>query len=244
MTSIEPLQFRPLRPGPEAVLQRAVESRLGTLFPQEDRLVWTAGSVPLGAGRPDILLTSCEPQVLALTDTDIKAHTLLAYLRAVGRARPNTISARLGQSLRAVERNLSALVDSNIVIFDRGGYALAEGWRAVLPEVVTVEVKVSDWRRAISQAARNQLFAHRSFVALPAAVAERVKADRLFRELGIGLLEVEPSGGVRVVRRARRAMPKVWSYYYSLAFLAAEHLSEDNRGGLHRSDRRRTRAVS
>lgn len=237
------LQFRPLRPGPEAVLQRAVEGQLSSLFPQEDRLVWTAGSVPLGAGRPDILMTSCEPEILAITAADVKSHTLLAYLRAVRCAKPDTISERLGQNLKAVQRSLSSLVESNIVILDQGGYSLTESWRAVLPEVVTIEVKVADWRRAVAQAARNRLFAHRSFVALPEATAVRVKTENLFRDLGIGVLAVTPDGNVHVARRARRTTPKVWSYYYSLAFLAAEHLSEDRRA-LHRANRHRAPAVS
>src|SRR5690242_13480858 len=98
MHHIEPVHYRSLRAGPEATLQRAVEGRLLSLFPHvEDRLLWTAGSVPLGAGRPDIVLTACEPQVIALTDVDITSRSLLAYLRAVGRARSETISARLGK---------------------------------------------------------------------------------------------------------------------------------------------------
>jgi hypothetical protein len=243
MLTVEPVQYRPLRAGPEATLQRAVEGRLLSLFPQENRIFWTAGSVPLGAGRPDIVLTTCEPQIMALTDVDVTLHAMLAYLRVVGRARSETISARLGKSLRAVERNLSSLVEANIVIVDRGSYTLSEDWRAVLPEIVTIEVKVGDWRRALAQAARNRIFAHRSFVALPEQAAERVKTETIFRELGIGLLKVDPDGDVRVVRRARRAMPKVWSYYYSLAFMAAEHLNGESRG-VHRSNRQRKNPIS
>lgn len=243
MQAVEPVQYRHLRAGPETTLQRAVEGRLLSLFPQENRLLWTAGSVPLGAGRPDIVLTACEPQVIALTDVDVTSRALLAYLRAAGRARSETICVRLGKSLRVVERSLSSLVEANIIIVDRGSYAVSEDWRAVLPEIITVEVKVGDWRRAVAQAARNRIFAHRSFVALPEQVAEGVKAQTIFRDRGIGLLAVESHGDVRVVRRARRAMPKVWSYYYSLAFMAAEHLRGEGRG-VHRPNPKRNSAVS
>ena len=236
MQTVEPVQYRPLRAGPEATLQHAVEGRLLSLFPQEDRLLWTAGSVPLGAGCPDIVLTSCEPQIIALTEVDVSSRAMLAYLRTVGRARSETISVRLGKSLKAVVRSLSSLVEANILIMDRGNYALSEDWRAVLPEIVTIEVKVGDWRRAVAQAARNRIFAHRSFVALPEQLAERVKTETIFRELGIGVLGVLADGDVHVVRRARRATPKVWSYYYSLAFMAAEHLSGEGRG-VHRPNR-------
>ncbi len=243
MQTVEPVQYRPLRAGPEATLQRAVEGRLLSLFPQQDRLLWTAGSVPLGAGRPDIVLTACEPQVMALSDVDVTSRAMMAYLRAVGRARSETISARLGKSLKSIERSLSSLVEADIIIVDRGSYALSDGWRAVLPEIVTIEVKVGDWRKAVAQAARNRIFAHRSFVALPEQVTDRVKAEMIFRDLGIGLLAVEPDGDVHVVRRARRATPKVWSYYYSLAFMAAEHLNGEGRG-VHHPNRQRKNAVS
>lgn len=243
MQAVEPVQYRPLRAGPEATLQHAVEGRLPSLFPQENRILWMAGSVPLGAGRPDIVLTACEPQITALTHVDVTSRAMLAYLRAVGRARSDTISARLGQDLKAVERNLSSLIEANIVIVDRGSYVLRGDWRAVLPEIVTIEVKVGHWRRAVEQAARNRILAHRSFVALPAQVAERVRTESIFREPGIGLLEVKSDGDVRVVRRARRAVPKAWFYYYSLAFMAAEHLSGEGRG-VYRPNRRCKSAIS
>jgi len=243
MQTTHTVQYRPLRKGPEATLQRAVEGQLLSLFPQTDRLFWTAGSVSVGAGRPDIVLTAYEPQVAALTHVDITSREFLAYLRAVGRARSATISARLGRSLKSVERTLSSLIEAKIIIMDGGSYALTDDWRAVLPEIITVEVKVEDWRHAVTQAARNRIFAHRSYVALPATVAERIRPQHIFRELGIGLLAVEPGGMVRVLRRARRTMPKVWTYYYSLAFMAAEHLKGERRG-VRRSNRNRAGAVS
>lgn len=218
-------EFRPLRAGPEAILQKQVEDTLPDLFPQTDRLVWTASSVPIGAGRPDIVVTTYNPEVVVLSDVDIEAHSVLAYLRAAGRARPDTISVRIGRNLKRVEKSLSLLAEANVIIVDNGAYSVSAGWRMVLPEVITIEVKVADWRRAISQAARNRVFAHRTFVALPSDVADRVASASSWTELGIGLIAIEGNGEVRVVRRPRRHLPKAWTYYYSLAFMAAEHLS-------------------
>jgi hypothetical protein len=113
----------------------------------------------------------------------------------------------------------------------------------VLPEILTIEVKVADWRRALSQAARNCIFSHRSFVALPEKIASRIRSETLFRELGIGLLSIDASRDVRVLRRARRVTPRAWTYYYSLASLAAGHLGEDSCAFRSR-DRERPRAVS
>lgn len=218
-------EYRALRAGPETTLQRQVEHNLPDLFQHSDRLVWTASSVPIGAGRPDIVVATYNPEVVVLSDVDVEANSVLAYLRAVGRARSETISARLGRNLKRIEKSLSLLADANVIIVDRGAYSLSAGWREVLPEVITIEVKVADWRRAVSQAARNRVFAHRSFVALPSEVADRVANAPPWTELGIGLIAIDVEGDVRVVRRPRRHLPRAWTYYYSLAFMAAEDLS-------------------
>jgi hypothetical protein len=168
---------------------------------------------------------------------------MLGYLRAVGRARSETISSRLNTSLKVVEKGLLSLVEAKILIVDGGNYALSDDWRDVLPEIIAIEVKVEDWRRAAMQAARNRIFSHRSFVALPGTLAHRVKADMIFRQLGVGILGVEPEGLVRVVRRGRRTTPKVWSYYFSLASMAAEHIRGEGRG-VQRSDRGGASSIS
>jgi hypothetical protein len=180
---------------------------------------------------------------VALTGADVKANDLLGYLRAVGKARSETISLRIRQPVRVVERALGALADADIIVVERGTYSLNKPWECILPEVITIEVKVGDWRRALSQAARNRIFAHRSFVALPSRVADRIKSEPLFREFGVGILSIDFDGEVRTVRRARRAAPKVWSYYYGLAQLAAEHLS-GARGAVYSSDRYGAEPVS
>jgi hypothetical protein len=60
----------------------------------------------------------------------------------------------------------------------------------------SIEVKVSDWRRAASQAALNVPYFHASFIALPAN--ERRKLDVGFlKALGVGVLEIE-QGSYRV----------------------------------------------
>jgi hypothetical protein len=104
-------------------------------------------------------------------------------------------------------------------------FVLPPKWKEILPEIVAVEVKVSDWHRAIEQAARNRIFANRSFVALPEQVALRVRAEPLFRQLGLGLISVIEGGAVRVLRKARRRQPMVWNYYYKLAVVLARSFS-------------------
>jgi hypothetical protein len=225
MYASEMIQYGSLKQGPEAPLQHAVEGRLLDLFPQQGRLVWRAGSAPVGAGKPDIILAGCAPEVVALDYKDARAKALLAYLRMAHKAKLTTMSARLGYDANSVKKSIEGLVESKIVFSENGTFKMSEPWKAVLPEIITIEAKVGDWRRALNQAVRNQLFAHRSFVALPSQVALRARQDETFNRYGIGILSVEKCDSVRVLRHAKRATPRIWLYYYLIASLAAEHFN-------------------
>jgi hypothetical protein len=63
-----------------------------------------------------------------------------------------------------------------------------------------VEVKTINWRRAIKQAALNQLFAHFSYVALPAEIVSRLSAqDRtIFTAHHVGLIAVGAKAAIEI----------------------------------------------
>jgi len=213
--------FRPRKPGPESRLQDAVAERIPSLFPET---CWAAGSVPVGAGMPDLVVVRCEPRVFALANVPLPTAQILAYLRAVGSARVSTIASRVGQPEPVIIRCLDGLVEVQAVAAEASAYRLSPEWREILPEIATVEVKVANWKKALEQADRNSIFAHRSFVALPHSTALRVKREEAFQKTGVGLLAVGDDNEVQVIRRAVRRSPRVWSYYYQLAFFAAQDL--------------------
>ena len=219
--------FRPRKPGPEALIENDVVNEVQNLFPSGDRSLWTAGSLPIGGGMPDIVVVTCEPQVFAVTQVEMPNEHLLAYLRVVGRARIETIAKRMERSQEIIVRCLDGLVEVEIIKNDSGVFSLSPIWRDILPDIVTIEVKVKNWRKAVTQASRNRIFAHSSYVALPISLADRVKSESIFSQLGIGLLSVDDHHEVRILRRARRCQPRVWSYYYKLAFIMVSHLQED-----------------
>ena len=220
-SSLAVAQFRADRPGPELVIQDTVAQGMSSLITSADTEIWTASSLPLGAGIPDLVVASYYREVLALANVEISHFEILAYLRVVGRARPETIAARLRTPEKAMRKQLEALVDVKALSVYDDVFVMPTLWKDILPEIVTIEVKVSNWRRAVEQAARNRMFAHRSYVALPARVAERVRTAPLFRQLGLGLIAVYEEKTVRVIRRPRRRQPVVWTYYYKLASVLA-----------------------
>lgn len=212
--------FRPRRPGPEAVIEDRVAAQIPTLFRERRQCRWTAGSVPLGAGMPDLVIVAYKPLALALADADLSDAQILGYLRAVRSARLDTIAERLRVPNRSMSRRLHRLVEARVLrVTADETFSMTSGCRDVLPEIITIEVKVDNWQRAAEQSRRNRIFSHRSFVALPNLVAERVQDQPAFTRFGLGVLGVKESGGVSVIRDARRGRPMVWTYYYQLATL-------------------------
>ena len=220
--------FHPRRLGPEAVIENALANRVSDLFTSKNGLLWMAGSLQVGAGMPDLIVALCEPQVSVLCQVDMPTAGILAYLRAVGCARPDTISRRMRLPREIIIRCLNDLAEIEVVSRKANTFSLSPIWREILPEVVAIEAKVKNWKSAVQQAARNHIFAHRSFVALPDQVAQRVRLEPILGQLGIGLLSVGDYNTVSVLRRSRRRQPRVWTYYYQIASLAARHFEDTN----------------
>ena len=214
--SIRVTEFRSRREGPESLIQDIVVDRIPNLL-TPSRNFWTASSLPVGAGIPDLLVVSYHPEVHALESIELIDAKILAYLRAVGKAKMKTIAERIGISTKIIKIRLAQLVEAGTLEISCNSFSLTPIWRQILPEIVSIEVKVNNWHKAIEQAARNSIFAHLSFIALPEKVADRVRVEPLLVSLGIGLISVSEENKAVVVRKPRRKQPTVWLYYYQIA---------------------------
>lgn len=214
--------------GPELELEQILAPRLATMLGCDQDRSWLGGSLPLGSGAPDIVLAQWQPEIVSLSPHKGEALRLLGYLRGVSRARSETIADRLRKNVRLIEKRLDALEADAIVQRSSVSYQLASPWRSVLTEVVTVEVKVKDWRRAVLQAARNCIFSHQSYVAMPMVVAERLRCQTIVQELGLGVISIDDTDA-KVIKRPRRRQPRVWSYYYQMANVVASELAGNRR---------------
>jgi DNA-binding Lrp family transcriptional regulator len=215
--------FRPRRIGPEAVIEDTVACRILSLFENNDQILWIARSLPIGASMPDILTVSCHPDVFALSQIEKPNLQILAYLRVVSWAGLETIAKYLQISSKVTMNRLDVLVDAGVVCRYSDIYSLSPTWQEILPEVIAIEVKVSKWQAAIQQAARNNIFTHQSFVALPCRIAQRIREFPVFSKLGIGLLSIEDNNSINIIRDCPRHQPLVWAYYYKIAALVAQH---------------------
>ncbi len=218
--------FRPRKPGPEVKLEDAVVKQASLLFPNDSPTSWMAGSLPLGSSMPDLVIITYDPQISILSSLEMPDAYILSYLRSVSRARINTISNRIRGPQEKILQCLEVLVKAKAVLSNSSTYSLSPSWREILLEIITIEAKVKNWKSAVDQAVRNRAFAYRSYVALPDKIATRVKKETVFSRFGIGLLAVEDNDDVNIVRRARRHQPRIWTYYYQLAFHSANHFRE------------------
>ena len=213
--------FRPRRNGLECEIEDTVIHHLDRLFGSTDP-TWLAGSVPLGAGMPDLILATYRGVVTRFADIGALEAHVLAYLRVVGRARPDTIATRLGVSPENAARCVQSLLDAEALTTRAGSVGLTPACRDVLPRVTAIEVKVNNWQRGLSQAFRNRIFSHRSFVALPLVVATRVRRDPALLRSGVGVIAIDECGSVRILKQAATGRPSVWAYYYKLASLVGQ----------------------
>ncbi len=213
---MKPLYYRRRRPGPELELEDVfLSDQSGVL--DDSKQWWLASSLPLGAGLPDVVAVHYKDSLDSVDELRRESVEVFAYLRVVGQARLDTVANRLQFPEHVAETTVAFLHEAGALRLGEGPLALTPMWRALLPEVVAIEFKVSDWRRALSQATRNLLFAHRSFVALPAGVAARVRGTSDFALHGVGIISVPNEGQATIARRARSGPPRSWRYYYELA---------------------------
>jgi hypothetical protein len=220
--------FRSRRPGPELMLEDAVFNWVDQLSPLADLPSWVACSPSIGAGMPDILFAHYKPQVFALSKKKVSNTQLLAFLRGVNGARLDTIMYHLKYPEKIIATDLDELVTINAVHQSDDVFFLSQLWKNIIPTIITIEVKVHDWRKAVAQAARNKIFSHQSYVALPKRLAIRIKDYPVFTNLGIGLLSIDDTDDyVHEEISALVNEPQIWEYYYKLAILLANSRQDD-----------------
>lgn len=93
-------------------------------------------------------------------------------------------------------------------------------------DVFAFEAKLTQWRVALHQAYRNTAFANRSYVVLPASVAERAGSfPHEFERRKVGLCAVQADGSLRVVHSAPRVDPLMpWVSERAAAFMSRTSL--------------------
>lgn len=199
----------PLRDAASAVLG-------GSVSEATSRPPWSVlFEVPTGSGVADVCCVRFGERAMSWRSAAARPpivdwHELVVFgtlqlARGAGVA-VRDVAAQAGLSLEGTRRGPAARLVSAGHARWSARNELAATWAYRLPvvEVVTIEAKLSQWRRCIAQAQRHTTFADRSFVALPDMVARRAaEHGGLLSSGGVGLLEVDSrTGNVRVLVEA------------------------------------------
>lgn len=101
---------------------------------------------------------------------------------------------------------LKKLINEKIVYKDENYYFLHKNF--VYPKIVfdSYELKLKDWKKALSQAIKNLEFSTFSWVVLPKEVCDNLKNDTisLYNEYGIGILSLNINGKTKIILKAKR----------------------------------------
>ena len=102
-------------------------------------------------------------------------------------------ASREGQGAGGRHFDLAGYGIADFVWMDYGQHGKHADRAAREPFLTAFEMKLKDWRRALSQAYRYSYFSDSVIVVLPAAVADRAEGHlHVFQRLGIGLWSYEP----------------------------------------------------
>jgi len=106
-----------------------------------------------------------------------------------------------------------------------GGWSKIRQPRPVVREIATIEAKLSNWQRALSQAYRHQTFAAQTWVLLDAARADAaLKNIDKFRRLNVGLIVLSRDGPPRKKFAPLKKRPKSQLHFWNANSALARRL--------------------
>lgn len=213
--------FRSRIPGPELIIEDSVIKKINRITPTTKLPSWIGHSPRVGAGMPDILFASYDPKIIGLSNQEICQTQIIALIRALNGAKFEKILFHFNYSEKNLQYLLNELLDTKILEYWNDQFYLSSDWKNIIPMIISIEVKVHDWKRAISQAKRNLLFSNKSYIALPLKTAHRIKNNQIFINKEIGLLSVDGDVVIEEVSPGL-TQPLIWEYYYKLAFILAK----------------------
>ncbi|MGH2959755.1 MAG: hypothetical protein ACRDKE_09125 [Solirubrobacterales bacterium] len=206
----------------------AVLGSMDELWSPRKQPDWISAEVPTASSVADLAVIKFDASAierrLAEHAAPVELPLRVKTLDALAHRRINqlsTLARTVGSNPRALTRStIRPLEELGWIRLEGDRVELSRDWQSVGTEVMTVEMKISDWRGALVQARSQALSADRVWVVLPEK-SDRVVASALpeFRAEGIGLAFLRPDGTIRLIAAARKQSPIRW-----LNFLLAETL--------------------
>ena len=161
----------------------------------------------LPSGAPDLLLLRLSEKSdcssIPLSERELK---LLQFLSSKQRVQIGDLVDLLCWPPRSAQAVVSALESKGFLTVNNNSLTLTfEAKAFVAREIVAIEAKVSDWKRALVQAQRNHWFASQSYVLLQGSVS--ASAMDSAADTGVGILHFDGRRAKVLVRAERNRLP-------------------------------------
>lgn len=159
--------------------------------------------VQVGSVIPDLVYISLSPKKVDRGNVYLSELNccILADLLENGPSDLDSISERLFCRSEKIESSLKLLQRYQIVVLKKEKYfSICKKTLKFNSQIVAVEAKLKNWKKAILQAKAYLQFAHISYVALPLELANRSKIIEQCKINGIGLIGVESQSSKSIYR--------------------------------------------
>jgi hypothetical protein len=212
-------RLRRARNGPELEMVHAALAA-GLPFRWSSQAV-TFQEPELPSGAPDILLLRMNQRdgqtSPMLSEQELK---LLHFVSSRPITHVSDLCDLLCWTPRVADRVITSLQGTQFLTLDRDRLRPTHKARLFLArEIVAIEAKIGEWKRAIAQAQRNQWFASQSYVLLKGGVSP--SAIHAAIDVGVGILHFDGERARVLVKSERARLPG--SYASWLVSMWAHH---------------------
>lgn len=181
--------------------------------------------VRMGIGVPDIAINIGARKNLCI----LKDYCLLSIcecIKSFGGITAEDLQIQTQINDKRLQNYLNELIERDIVRFSNNKFTLSKKIFSLdLGKVISIEVKLKDWKNGLLQARRYLLFSDYSYLALPEMKIKNVDLDSIKR-YGIGLLSVKNDGGLEEVVSPQKS----FECDYKQKYIISSHILEDFAG--------------
>ncbi len=157
----------------------------------------------IGFGIADLVYFELTNNFDAANNTPIISDSAIAILRIFRKGdffTADQIAELAFVSLRTAKKKLKELVEADYLEIEKKVFMLIRAYRPIVEKVIAIEVKLHNWKKALSQAFKYTLFSNQSYVAMDAGYVHRAKANiDEFQKCNIGLLSITNEGNIEKV---------------------------------------------
>jgi hypothetical protein len=127
------------------------------------------------------------------------------------------LSSKSGFTQESVRRLIGQLCRQGLAeAVSNDEYSLVEALACPMETVVSIEAKLSDWRRALRQAYRYKEYSHQSWVLLDGArAAAAIKDLAQFKKWNVGLASINNEGEIFLLHEPQTELPTSKARFWS-----------------------------